>query len=102
MTELFVNNEQVVLPENFSTDIIEGNPFINPIGETSLDITVSLLEPGNAHIFGYLQRTNSNKDVAESLPCTLIVNTKEYHGLCIILEFSDEDVSIQLVFKNSI
>jgi len=102
MTELFVSNEQVVLPENFSTEIIEGNPFINPIGETSLDITVSLLEPHNAYIFGYLQRTNSRKDTTQSLPCKLIVNATEYHGLCIVLEFSDEEVSIQLVFKNSI
>ena len=102
MTELYVNNEQVVLPENFSTEIIEGNPFINPIGETSLDITVSLLEPQNAYIFGYLQRTNSRKDTTQSLPCKLVVNATEYHGLCIVLEFSDEEVSIQLVFKNSI
>lgn len=102
MTELYVNNEQVVLLENFSTEIIEGNPFINPIGETSLDITVSLLEPQNAYIFGYLQRTNSRKDTTQSLPCKLVVNATEYHGLCIVLEFSDEEVSIQLVFKNSI
>lgn len=90
------------MPENFSTEIIEGNPFINPIGETSLDITVSLLEPQNAYIFGYLQRTNSRKDTTQSQPCKLIVNATEYHGLCIVLEFSDEEVSIQLVFKNSI
>jgi len=102
MTELFVNNEQVVLPENFSTEIIEGNPFINPVGETSLDITVSLLEPWNAYIFGYLQRTNTIRDISQALPCKLVVNTREYHGKCIVLEFSDEEVKIQLVFKNSI
>lgn len=102
MTELFVNNEQVVLPDNFSTEIIEGNPFINPIGETSLDITVSLLEPWNAYIFGYLQRSNAKRDVSQALPCKLVVNTREHHGRCIVLEFSDEEVKIQLVFRNSI
>lgn len=102
MTELFVNNEQVTLPGNFSTEIIEGNPFINPIGETSLDITVSLLEPANAYIFGYLYRPTSAVDISVSLDCKLIIDAKEHYGKCIILEFSDEEVKIQLVFKNSI
>lgn len=102
MTELFVNNEQVTLPDKFSTEVIEGNPFINPIGETSLDITCSLLEPANAYIFGYLHRTNSKKDISQSLDCKLLVDATEYYGKCIILEFSDEEVKFQLVFKNSI
>lgn len=102
MTELFVNDGQVTLPDNFSTEIIEGNPFINPIGETSLDITVSLLEPANAYIFGYLQRPASAVDISTSLDCKLIIDAKEHYGKCIILEFSDEEAKIQLVFKNSI
>lgn len=102
MTELFVNDGQVTLPDNFSTEIIEGNPFINPIGETSLDITVSLLEPANAYIFGYLHRPTSAVDISTSLDCKLIIDAKEHYGKCIILEFSDEEAKIQLVFKNSI
>ncbi len=102
MTELFVNNEQVTLPDKFSTEVIEGNPFINPIGETSLDITVSLLEPANAYTFGYLQRIASSVVISQSIDCKLVVDATEYHGKCIILEFSDEEVKIQLIFKNSI
>jgi hypothetical protein len=102
MTELWVNDEQVTLPENFTTEVIEGNPFVNPIGETSLDVDVSLLEPSNAYIFGYLQRANSTMDVASSLPCRLHIDVSVKYGRCVILEFSDESVKLQLLFKNSI
>lgn len=101
MTDLLINNEPVMLPGNFATQIIEGNPFINPIGETSLDVDISLLEPTNAFVLGYLQRPNSGAEII-SLPCTLFIDAEVKYGKCIVLEFSDETAKLQLVFKNSI
>ena len=58
MIQLYINNHEIVLPDDLEIDLIDNNPLITDTGEYSLDITISLLEPKNAIAFGHLYRVN--------------------------------------------
>lgn len=102
MTELYINKQPVVLPENFSITIIEENPFFTKNGKYTYDITLSLLDPINARIYQHLNRINRKGDIPKNRSAYLVVdNEVVLNGTEVILEYTESAVKIQLVSGNS-
>jgi hypothetical protein len=100
MIELFVNNHEVLLPEDLEVVIIEENPEITNNGEFTLDITLSLLEAKNAIAFGFLNRKNLTT-INKSADARMIIDGEVRFGTVVILRNTDVDVSFQFVAGNS-
>lgn len=102
MTELYIDKQQVVLPETFSITIIEENPFFTKNGKYTYDISLSLLDPVNARIYKHLNRMNRKGDIPQHRTAYLVVdNEVVLNGTEVILEYTDREVKIQLVSGNS-
>lgn len=102
MTELYIDKQQVVLPENFSITVVDENPFFTKNGQYTYSITLSLLDPVNAKIYGHLNRINNDMDIPENRTAYLVVdNEVVINGTEVILEYSEKEVKIQLVSGNS-
>lgn len=103
MTELFINGQMVVLPYNFSTTIIDENPFFTKNGKYSLDIEIPLKGvPENKKIYKHLDRFNTVNDIPKDRSAILIVdNEVVLNGTEDILEYSNEKVKIQILSGNS-
>lgn len=102
MVDLYIDGRLVVLPENFSITIIDENPLLTNKGTYTYDITLSLLDPINAKIYGHLNRINKKGDIPENRPAYMVVdNEVVLNGTEIILEYTESQVKIQLVAGNS-
>lgn len=102
MTDLYINGQLTVLPENFSITIIEENPFFTKNGKYTYDITLSLLDPVNARIYQHLNRMNKKGDIPKNRSAYLVVdNEVVLNGTEVILEYTESLVKIQLVSGNS-
>jgi len=102
MTELYIDNTQVVLPENFSLEIMRENPLITKNGDYTYDLTLSLKNPINKKVYQHLNRINKSSDIPKNRSARLIVDNQNLvNGTEIILEISDEEVKIQLVAGES-
>lgn len=102
MTELYIDRQLVVLPENFTITIIEENPFFTKNGKYTYDISLSLLDPINARIYKHLNRINRKGDIPKNRSAYLVVdNEVMLNGTEVILEYTEREVKIQLVSGNS-
>lgn len=102
MTELFIDGRKVVLPPDLSLKYTEENPFFTKRGKYTLDITLSLLHPDNARIYGHCDRINKGGDVPSGRTAVLVVDGKVYlRGKEVYLNHTESQVSIQLVSGNS-
>lgn len=103
MTELLINGQRVVLPYNFSTTIIDENPFFTKNGKYSLGIEILFKgEPENKKIYKHLDRFNTVNEIPKDRSAILIVdNEVVLNGTEDILEFSNERVKIQILSGNS-
>jgi len=102
MTQLFIDNQTVVLQKNFSIQLIEENPFFTRNGKTTLEVTLSLKNKTNAKIYKHCHRLNNSAPIALNRSARLIANNKVLLiGTEIILEISDTEVKIQLVAGES-
>jgi len=100
MIELFINNQEVLIPEDISFTLIEENPEITNNGEFTLDITLSLLETKNAIAFGFLNRLN-NLTITKNADARMIIDGSVRNGHVIITSNTDIDVTFQFVAGNS-
>jgi hypothetical protein len=100
MIQFFINNIELVLPDDFETTIIEENPLITRNGEFSLDITSSLLEPKNNRAFMHINRLNV-LGVKTNGDCIMVRNGVTIYGKFIVLESTNTDVVWQFVSGNS-
>jgi len=100
MIQLFVNEREVVLPSDFSFTLIEENPEITNNGEFTLDITLSLRNPQNAIVFGFLNRINL-ATITKTAPARMIIDGSPRSGTIIISTNTDIDVIFQFVAGNS-
>lgn len=102
MTELYIDRQLVVLPENFTITIIEENPFFTKNGKYTYDISLSLLDTINAQIYKHLNRINRKGDIPKNRSAYLVVdNEVMLNGTEVILEYTEREVKIQLVSGNS-
>ncbi|HBB00755.1 MAG: hypothetical protein A2W86_11920 [Bacteroidetes bacterium GWD2_45_23] len=100
MTQLFVNDIEIALGDNFSFKQIDENPIITSVGEFTLDIVISIQTGQNAMAFGMIHRLNKRNIPAE-WPAAMIVNNKVSHGKAIYISNTDTTVTIQYVSGNS-
>ena len=100
MIQLYINNHEIVLPDDLEIDLIDNNPLITDTGEYSLDITISLLEPKNAIAFGHLYRVNKT-DIPTQYDARLLVNMRERNGIGVLVNNTETEITLQLLFGNS-
>lgn len=100
MTQFFVNNIELLLPEDFSFTESDENPEITDKGMFTLDMTVSLLESQNAIAFEFLNRLNKSV-INKTAPATKITGGVVQLGTIIIQKNSNVEVTFQFVAGNS-
>lgn len=100
MIQFFIENQEVVLPDDFSFTQIDENPIITGLGEFTLDITFSLLHPINAKAFKYINRINKI-DIDVKYNSKIIDFFSSKFGSVIITGFTDKDVVVQFLSGNS-
>ena len=102
MTELIIDGVQVVLPAEFSVSVKRENPFFTKNGEYTYEITLSLANPTNAALYGFLSRINSVADIKEKRSAVLIADNRVYcNGTEVITGWTDKEVNVQIVSGNS-
>ena len=57
MTRLFIDGQEVVLPEQFELELITENPYFTRTGEYTYDIDIDLKVPQNRQIYKNIQRS---------------------------------------------
>ena len=57
MTRLFIDGQEVVLPEQFELELITENPYFTRNGEYTYDIDIDLRVPQNRQIYKNIQRS---------------------------------------------
>lgn len=100
MIQFFINNIEIILPDNTEVSTVEENPLITRNGEFSMDITTSLLEGKNAIAFKHINRLNQSSIQMEG-PARMILNGKTKNGKYTVLKVSDIDVTWQFLSGNS-
>lgn len=101
MTQLYIDNQEVALPEDFIFELIRENPFYTKGGSFTLDISINLDIPVNAMQYKHLNRFTASSKIKER-PARLIVDGHTVlNGTEIILEVNELSASIQLVSGNS-
>lgn len=102
MTELIIDGVQVVLPAEFSVSVKRENPFFTKNGEYTYEITLSLVNPTNAALYGFLSRINSVADIKKKRSAVLIADNRVYcNGTEVITGWTDKEVNVQIVSGNS-
>lgn len=101
MTELYINNEFVVLADDIKIKLIFDNPFFMKSAGYTRDIRIPLNNNQNRKVFKSLNRMDVKKNVTY-LDATLKVDHKELlKGKAIIREVKEEELTIQLVADNA-
>lgn len=103
MTELLIDGQRVVLPSNFSTTVVEENPFYTKNGKYTLDVLIYLEnEPQNKKIYKHRNRFNSVNEIPRDRSAVMIVNNEVIlNGTENILEWTDKFVRLQILSGNS-
>lgn len=100
MIQFFVNNQEIILPADFSFTMIENNPEINNEGVFTLDMTVSLRPPKNAIAFKFIHRLN-NAGIEKTADALLVDNGVFRYGMIRIVDNTNISVSFQYLAGNS-
>lgn len=101
MTRLFIDGQEVVLPEQFELELITENPYFTRTGEYTYDIDIDLKVPKNRQVYKNIQRSdvtakiNNRKAVIAAGPYELIT------GIEVVLSIDDDTAKIQIVAGNS-
>lgn len=102
MTNLYINGVAVVLPSGFSISVKQENAFFTKNGEYTYDIELSLQDPVNARLYGFLNRLNTTERPETKRKAVLVADNRVYlNGTEIITGWTDTTVNIQLVSGNS-
>ena len=102
MTQLLIEGRQAALPDGFSITLKRENPFFTKSGEYTYDITLSLEEPANASLYGFLGRVNRSGQFSQGRQAVLM---SDAHVLCrgteVITGWTASEVTIQVVGGNA-
>ena len=101
MTHLYINKQEVRLPDDLEIDYYVYNPFFGRKGSFTYDISISLKDGTNAKVYDHIHRWNrSTKPGGRT--AELYDNEKLLvRGLEVILSVEDYTVKIQIVSDNS-
>ncbi|MBQ9363970.1 MAG: hypothetical protein IJT97_11245 [Bacteroidaceae bacterium] len=101
MIHLYIDKQEVRLPDNIEIDYYVYNPFFERKGGFTYDISISLKDGANAKVYGHIQRWNRNTKPG-GRTAELYDNEKLLvRGLEVILSVEDYSVKIQIVSDNS-
>lgn len=101
MTQLYIDNQEVALPEDFSFDLIRENPFFTKGGSFTLDISLNLDIPVNAKLYGHLNRFTASSKFKNRSARLIVDGRTVLNGTEIILEVNELSASVQLASGNS-
>lgn len=101
MTQLFIDGQEIVLPEDFSCKSISENPIFTKSGDYTLNITLSLLNPVNSKMFKHVNRINSLSRFENRTAILVSDNDVIIKGKEVVLQFTNISVDIQIVAGNS-
>lgn len=100
MIQFFIEDREVILPDNFKFTFIENNPEINSEGDLTLDITVSLRNHQNQKAFKFMNRA-AVTDKIVSTDGRLIENGITRFGTIYISSCTNTEVTFQFLAGNS-
>lgn len=101
MTELFIDNTPVTLPQGLDLKVKQQNPLVAKNGTFTLDLTLSLQERNNSILYKHIDRLqaavsfNNRKALLISNGHIIINGTEAY------ISNTNEEVKIQLLSGNS-
>lgn len=102
MTQLIIDGQEVVLPQNFSTTVKRENPFFTKSGEYTYDVTLSLDNDVNQRLYGFLHRVNKKDQLKSDRKAVLMADGHVYcRGTEIITRWTEQSVTIQIVSGES-
>lgn len=102
MTDLFINDIQADLYDDFTLDMEYENEFFSNASEYSLDIELPLEgSPNNQKIFGHINRVTVPK-VDVDLQVAAYVNGRSVaYGRAVVIDITDKSVTIQILGNTS-
>lgn len=101
MTQLFIDNQEVVLPSNLSVDLIVSNPLLTKEGTTTYDIDIDLRNQQNARIYRHINRINTTEHPKSRTAVFMVDGHTILKGTEIILKINGDKAKIQIVGGNS-
>jgi hypothetical protein len=101
MTELYINKRQVTLPEDFNITLTRENVHVTKRSDYTLDVTLSLLDPVNAAVFGYVHRLNTKQSITTGTAILICDAQEELNGTYTVTAITDENITLQLLADNS-
>jgi len=101
MTQLFIDGQELVLPESFQCKSVRENPLFTKAGDYTLNISLSLDNPVNAKVYKYINRINSLSRFKNRTAILVSDNEVIIKGEEVILKYSNKTVEIQIVAGNS-
>lgn len=101
MTELFIDNQLVILPVDFKIKVIQDNPHFTKSSTYTRDIKLSLNSLQNRRVFKNINRVEVTKNVTHWPARLKCDNVLDIQGKAILREIKDDMISLQLVSDNS-
>lgn len=101
MTRLFINGEEVALPEDFELDYYGQNPFFTKNGEYTYDLDINLNISINAKLYQSMHRADVSKRPTNRNAVLVCGARQVIKGTEVILSIDDNIAKIQIVAGNS-
>ncbi len=97
MTELYINNNPIVLSEDLSFDFFQKNPVFTRQGEYTYDIDVDLKIRQNAQIYMHIDRLHIKSRMSDRRAILIVNGMVLLVGSEIILSIEDQIAKIQII-----
>lgn len=101
MTRLFIDGQEVVLPEQFELELITENPYFTRNGEYTYDIDIDLRVPQNRQIYKNIQRSDVTTKINNRTAVITAGTFELIHGIEVVLSVDNYIAKIQIVAGNS-
>lgn len=101
MTRLFIDGQEVVLPEQFELELITENPYFTRNGEYTYDIDIDLKNPTNRLIYQNINRKDVTTTIKNRKAVLIAGAVEVISGTEVILSVENDTAKIQIVAGNS-
>lgn len=101
MTQLFIDGQEVVLPEQFELELITENPYFTRNGEYTYDIDIDLRVPQNRQIYKNIQRSDVTTKIDNRTAVITAGAFELIRGIEVVLSVDNYTAKIQIVAGNS-
>ena len=101
MTRLFIDGQEVVLPEQFELELITENPYFTRNGEYTYDIDIDLRVPQNRQIYKNIQRSDVTTKIDNRTAVITAGAFELIRGIEVVLSVDNYTAKIQIVAGNS-